>query len=509
MRRLLVASTMLVGAAATIGGAFAQAPARPAAPAVTGTPAGYVGQNIAPAPIEMAPWNPMTGQLVAKPGQWVGANNNNNAFGTARRGPAGTPTPGTMVIHLGGRVQVAYYQAWNSLMNPGPGAPGAGNSTSSSGMSSFLRLFPGMDAMAANGLRYGAAMEIRHVTGGANNSGGANPNSGGGAHSTTQTLYNRRAFLYVGTNELGIIRAGLGDGLISLFDQGRTTMQTFSPNAVFNGSDLSTAIGGNSAAPWIFMSGSGDEYDTQKFVYLSPNFSGFDFGLQYSPSAFSNLSGCTVPASACANLQTSGTALDGQRYRNMIAAGVRYSGPIGPVNLHTYGVYTYAGHVNYSGTAAAARTAVGAPAASRWDGKFDDLSYGSMGAALTYAGVTVAGNFMTGAINGRGATKPTSGANANAFITGIQYATGPLTVGVAYEYIDSQGAVAMSGLTQRKEYALDIGGSYRLAPGLVMYADFMYQTRKQSGWNFATNSVGTANNSVQGRGFVFGTQVSW
>ncbi len=504
MRNMLLASVFALGAVGTVGTAIAQTrPAAAPAP-VSGPVGGYVGTNIAPAPIEIAPWNPSTGQLIAKPGAYVGANNNNNSFGTAKSGPSGNPTPGTMVIHLNGRVIVQYNQAWNSLMNSA-----SGFSTQSGSMSSWLRLYPGVDGMAANGLRYGAAMEIRQNVSPAANAGGANPNSGGGTASTLQTLYNRRSFVYLGTNELGIIRAGLGDGLISLFDQGRTTMQTFSPTSTFNGSDLSVAIGGNSAAPWIFMSGSGDEYDTQKFVYLSPNFSGFDFGLQYSPSAFQSLNGCTLPASTCANLQTSGTALDGTRYNNMIAAGARYSGDVGPVNLLAYGVYTYAGHVNYSGTALAARAAVGAPAGSTWSGQFDNLNYGSMGVAMTYAGVTVGGNFITGAINGRGAAKPSGGANANAFVTGIQYATGPLTVGVAYEYIDSQGAVAMSGLTQRKEYALDIGGSYALAPGLVLFADYIYQNRKQSGWNFGTGAAGAANNQVQGQGFVFGTQVSW
>ena len=500
MRRLLRTGTALLGSAGVWSAAVAQMPPAP----VQGPVGGYVGGDIRPAPREFAPWNPMTGQLVAKPGAFVGANNNNNQVGTAVAGPSSVPAPGTMVIHLNGKVVVQYFQGWNSLMNTAPDF-----STSSSGMSSWLRLYPGMDAMAANGLRYGAAMEIRQNNGTPGNGGGANPNSNGGSFSNGQTLYNRRAFVYFGTDQFGIVRAGLGDGLISLFDGGRTTMQNFTPNSVLNGSDLQNAIGGNTSPPWIFMSGTADEYDTQKFVYLSPSWSGFDFGAQYSPSAFSNLNGCAVPASTCANLQTSGTALDGQRYANMIAGGMRYNGTVGPVGLLAYGVYTYAGHVNYSGTATAARVAVGAPAGSGWSGSFDNLNYGSMGVAMTYAGVTVGGNFITGAINGRGAAKPSGGANANAFVTGIQYAQGPLTIGVAYEYIDSQGAVAMSGLTQRKEYAIDIGASYTLAPGLMLFADYIYQTRKQSGFDFGAGTPGGANNQVQGQGFVFGTQVAW
>ena len=37
----------------------------------------------------------------------------------------------------------------------------------------------------------------------------------------------------------------------------------------------------------------------------------------------------------------------------------------------------------------------------------------------------------------------------------------------------------------------------------------MYQTRKQSGFNFATGSVGSAYNNVQSHGFEVGTTVYW
>ena len=89
------------------------------------------------------------------------------------------------------------------------------------------------------------------------------------------------------------------------------------------------------------------------------------------------------------------------------------------------------------------------------------------------------------------------------------YRTGPWAFGVQYENIDSQGAVAMAGLTQRHEYAFSFGGSYRLAPGMVLFADYLYQNRKQGGFNFATNAPGAANNTVQGQGFVFGTMMTW
>ena len=37
----------------------------------------------------------------------------------------------------------------------------------------------------------------------------------------------------------------------------------------------------------------------------------------------------------------------------------------------------------------------------------------------------------------------------------------------------------------------------------------LHQNRKQSGYNFQTNTAGAAFNQVRGQGFVLGTQVTW
>jgi hypothetical protein len=476
--------------------------------------AGLCGTAVA----QTAPASPLQGQLIAPPGTQVAPNNNNSALGTAVKGAAANPTPGTMVIHLGGRVMFQWFQSWNSLSTPG-------NERTSNQMQTWLRLYPGMDAMAANGMRYGAQMEIRtnNSTLAARTATGVNTTPGGGAsgQNNTQSLYLRRAFVYVGTDQLGIIRAGQSDGLIGLFDGGKTTFQSFSGNGGFNGHDLQSAIGGNTAPPFVFLAGSGNEYTAAKVVYLSPNFSGFDFGVGYSPSSNSGAGFCGATVSAaCSNQTTSSSALEGEKYRDLVNAGVRYSGPIGPVNLLAYGVYNYGGHVNNSTTTAASRTAVGAiagstAAGSGWSGQYDNLSFGSVGVAVTFAGFTVGGNYIGGAMNGQLGARPSGGADMSAYLVGIQYATGPLTVGVAYENIEQQGAVAMTGLSQRKEYGITAGGTYTLAPGLQLFAEYLYQNRKQGGFNFQTglpNAAGAGANTysnVQGQGFVFGTTVNW
>src|SRR5919199_18306 len=83
-------------------------------------------------------------------------------------------------------------------------------------LSTYLRLYPSVDGLAANGLRYGAAAEIR-VNFGNNQNGLATTTAGTNvvpsgtalgpsAYSSTQTLFLRRAFAYMGADQIGIVR---------------------------------------------------------------------------------------------------------------------------------------------------------------------------------------------------------------------------------------------------------------------------------------------------------------
>jgi hypothetical protein len=109
------------------------------------------------------------------------------------------------------------------------------------GIASYFRLYPGIDGMATNGLRYGAGVEIRQNLEGGNNfavtsapptvarstaittnlpSGTATSGtqSSASGNSSGQTLFVRRAFVYIGTDQIGIIRLGMADGLTSIYD---------------------------------------------------------------------------------------------------------------------------------------------------------------------------------------------------------------------------------------------------------------------------------------------------
>ena len=89
-----------------------------------------------------------------------------------------------------------------------------------------------------------------------------------------------------------------------------------------------------------------------------------------------------------------------------------------------------------------------AASAARTTAAYNGFSVGDGGLALTYAGFTVGGNVLWGAFNGQVGLKPQGGVNAVAWVGGVQYAVGPLTIAATYMNYQSQGAAAMINKSQ-------------------------------------------------------------
>jgi len=146
MRKFLLASVATLGATGGLmGAALAQAPV-----AVVAAPKGAPSQGQIAYPL-------------ANPTSYV--NNNNNYQAAALPGALANPTPGTIVIHINGKVQTEIQASWTSVDTRAVagGPPGSGGvKLSPVAMNEFARLYFGADGMATNGLRYGAAIEVRH-----------------------------------------------------------------------------------------------------------------------------------------------------------------------------------------------------------------------------------------------------------------------------------------------------------------------------------------------------------
>jgi hypothetical protein len=556
MRKFLLASVATLATGGLTGAAWAQAPAAPAGP--VGAPSqGQQAYPPAPAPVSYV-------------------NENNNYQAAALPGPLANPTPGTIVVHINAKVQVDVAAAWTSadvrtfaapagspggapitaIGTPGsnPAVPATATSAGSTlsavlgnngagtaklepqVVGSFARLYFGADGMATNGLRYGAAIEVRQ------NFTGQQSGASASTYSSLETMFVRRAFTYVAGDQWGIVRAGQADGLIGIFDNGVTTFQ-FLPTGNFNGGDSQSFMPGNVPPTWVWMSQAGGEYDNAKLVYISPQFAGFDFGLQYAPNTSNGygssnsaagglgsvLSGsgngtgitCGTATTGCPNLSAGPGALDGSRIINEIAGGARYQGVFGGLGVLAYAVWYGSGTADYTGASvatAAGRANLGVSALPNsttgfnggYNGHYKGLNIGSGGVALTYAGFTVGANVIGGRKNGYFNPEPEGGVHQIGVIGGVKYVAGPLTVGIALMDYWDQGNVQMTGLSQHHAWGVNPGFAYTVAPGYQVYGEYLFNQQQQSGVNQLTGATGTnANNIIKGQAIVFGNVVNF
>jgi hypothetical protein len=518
MRKYLLASVALLGASAPL--AYAQAPA---------------GQS--------------QGQYAGPYGAGPASNNNNNAWGIANTpsgsklaGPLSTmyapntdavPAPGTIVIRLNGRVEADFAANFSSV-DRGVTATGAptGYKLSPIAFASYMRLYPGFDGVAANGIRYGAAIELRENFQAGNASGfgttGASATSPS-SNTSGETVFVRRAFTYLASDQAGLVRFGQADGVLGLFDNCIFTSQCWDAGItdVNGGVTQTTGPAGAFGLPFVWLNQSGAEYGNNKIVYLTPQFYGFDFGVQYAPSMGNSNqnggfgAGCNQAGPTCVSVSSGN---DPTRWLNQVGVGLRYQQEFGPVDFKAYGFYETAGKENLTtspfSTVAQARvgTVINGVTSGAGTLRYDNLSFYKAGVAVTAANITLSADYIGGAVNGALAMRPTGGAPTNAVLAGITYVTGPVTLGAQLGLIDSQGDARLTGISQRHEYEVAFGGNYKLAPGVQLVGEYLYTHRHQGGFDFATNALGTPGGSAtagtstrdaQGQGIAFSTVLTW
>jgi len=510
MRKLLLASAAMVGATAGIASAQ-MAPSQ--------------GQTITPA-------NPATPSSSFDGNNAYGQPSTYN--GTVRYNPAAKPTPGTIVIHLGGKVEVDVDALWGSA-NTAQAVVGGTVKGSAKinpiSIGAYMRLYPGVDGMATNGLRYGASIELRENFPGS--AAQTSPNlvaaPSGSTFSSGQTVYVRRAFAYLAADNIGLVRIGTTDGVLGLFDNCAFSNQCWDAGSgIFNGGMMQAQDPAGYNPPFVWLAQAGAEYGNTKVVYLSPQFFGIDVGVQYAPSMGNGYSACaaaqsgTAAATAANNNQAASTCnatttgSDGTRWFNQVGVGARWQGSIGPVDAGAFVFYETAGKETVFG-GAVAPTLTGGTA----NLKYDNLSFIAAAALakvnLPFGSLSFSVDYIGGALNGQLAMRPQGGAPENAILTGVTFNSGPLTMGLSAGFIDSQGAQQLTKVSQRHEYEIAFGGQYNLAPGLYLAAEYMYMNRHQGGFDFNTGALGTGTTAtkagltrdIHSQGIMFATVVNW
>jgi outer membrane protein OmpU len=292
-----------------------------------------------------------------------------------------------------------------------------------------LRLTVSPTAKADNGLEYGARLRLIQE---ANNR-------------TTQA---DRAYMYVngsfGTISLGS-QNGLSDeyAIIAPSDWGTGGVDGSFPAYLGNSSapgttgNLRTLISGNSST---------------RATYLTPKFSGFQFGVTYQPNSDSVNTDINRAKTATPNGNITGA------YRDVFEVGGKYEGIVGDVTL---GASLY-----YSGGKAkdsSSTTAV-----------YEDLSSTMAGLSVGYGGLKVAGSYAwsgkSGYVKRSSLATATSREAQHVWTVGAQYTFGATTLGIGY--LNSQDAGSLTTAGKSKFDLITLGARYVVAPGLSVGPEF-------------------------------------
>ena len=410
------------------------------------------------------------------------------------------------------------------------------NKISNYGVGEYARLYPGFDGVAANGLKYGASLEIRQ-----DNTTGSGGGVYGGVSQSSRArnaLYFRRSWGYIGSDNFGTVRLGAADGPTTLYLTG--TFENYDTGSFQ--SDISNLVPGANQINWPFPD-AGGFYSNTKIVYLSPQFYGFDGGVSFEPSTAtgggsggpsSGGPGCNgnnnvnsyiqqgspVPTPGCDSLSSTSTG-DFARRRNTYEALVRYRGTFGPIGLAT--TASFQGSSRVLDTSGINRIV------------YRDLLLSDFGLVLTYGGLQFGGNAMYGHFNTTGAgaagnnLAPKGAPMSLAYTIGASYAIGPVIFGASYVDFNTPGDTTAYNTyqtrgtaNQRREQGINVGGTYTVAPGVSLFAQYQINQRKQNGFNFYSNSganstlfanpndnLSTSHNKVNAQVFGLGSSFAW
>ncbi|MDP9195368.1 MAG: porin [Pseudomonadota bacterium] len=181
-----------------------------------------------------------------------------------------------------------------------------------------------------------------------------------------------------------------------------------------------------------------DNVNATKIAYYTPNFSGFQAGIAYTPELDEGQ-----------NVVTSETTTATNFYEDWIEVAANYTYDFGNWGLKIGGSVATADAKDGSG--------------------IEDFTAWGLGAQVSLGGFTVGGGYVD---NDEFNVADGADDDANGWNLGLTYETGPLAVGVSWLSAD-EGA-NIFGDTMEDYDAFGAGMTYAVAPGLVAQADLMF-----------------------------------
>lgn len=290
------------------------------------------------------------------------------------------------------------------------------------------------EGTAANGLTYGAHIELE---------------------GTTQDDQIDESFLY--------LKGGFGQLIIGNDDPVSEKMGYISPApdayGILSVNSPNYSFSAPGVVPATIATINDIGGDSSKLIYISPQLSGFQFGVSYAPDTCEDPKNTsTNPISNACNaggFESDSNSIVGRvALGQQFAAAIAFSKEFSGVSLGLSGTYTWNEAEGGVGT------------------NFEDVtsySFGlNVGAPVGAGTVTVGTSYL--AVKNAGGTK---NFDADAYDAGVQYAQGPWTVGVQSAWYTDDGV-------NDDMFALSIGGGYEVATGLGVSAGLIHYDRQAS-----------------------------
>ena len=327
---------------------------------------------------------------------------------------------------------------------------------SSTGIATYTRLYPSFDGVLANGIKYGGSIEIRTNNNAAPSAQGSSPG--------TQGLYIQRAYVYMGADKFGKVLLGAAVQPSELFQTG-------------NPVNFNTG-GWDGDLPGVFTTGlpyfiDDDNDQANKIVYVSPQFSGFDFGASFEPNDYGNEYGKPLTRATSVD-----PAIAGPQYAkrvNTVDGAARYQGTFGPVGIKANIAGSYGGTVTSSNPAFLPTK---------------EFTLLGGGVSATFAGFEVDGHIDSGKFGQDLQALQPGQQGTTSWIVGGSYTFGPFIVGGSYYGFDSgitQSYTTASGALHG--YGIAAGGTYTLAPGASIFLEYLYGHQKANDFNLLTSTA--------------------
>jgi outer membrane protein OmpU len=232
--------------------------------------------------------------------------------------------------------------------------------------------------------------------------------------------------------------------------------------------------------------GAGSTTRRTKLNYTTPNFSGFQAGIAYIPSA--NGLGNTFDRQDTLTGGASPATHNGRNYRDAVELGARYTLDVSGVQIIPAIGYL---------TASAFKTPTGTRSLEDTSSVNAGVTVNYMGASL---GIGYTNSFSSGLAKNNGTGANAGGAqfkdDSEGFVVALGYVTGPWAVSGYYQYATAEGDQSIAGNDTLRFF--EIAGGYTLAPGMQLWTAV-------HNYEFKNEGAAKANGTI----FLLGTTVSF